>query len=143
MKAMKSSMPEVAGPDSDESDSFPEDLDGDSDDMSVPVEKHLNEEGDNDEDGWGSGFEDEDDLIGSDVDAPDGLLRLGSDGEVQEEEEEWGGIGADATITRKKRKAQNQSDGGKRKKRRLRDLPTFASADQYAQLIDEGDEENL
>lgn len=141
LKAMKSSMPEVAGPDSDESDSVPEDLDGDSE---VPTEENLNEEGDNKEDDSEFGFgEDEDDLVGSDVDAPDGLLRLSSNEEAQEEVEEWGGIDADATITRKKRKAHNQSDGDRRKKRRLRDLPTFASARQYAKLIDEADEENL
>ena len=138
LKAMKSSMPEVAGPDSDESDSVPEDL---YDDSEVPMEQNLNEEGDNDSD---FGFEeDEDDLVGSDVDAPDGLLRLSSNEEAQEEVEEWGGIGADATITRKKRKAHNQSDGDRRKRRRLRDLPTFASARQYAKLIDEADEENI
>jgi len=79
---MKSSMPEVAGPDSDESDSLPENLCDESDDASVPMEKNSNDEGDSDEGGWGPGFEEEDDLVGSDVDAPDGLLRLGSDGEV-------------------------------------------------------------
>jgi len=42
---LKSSMPEVAGPDSDESDSLPEDLYGDSDDASVPMEKNSNDEG--------------------------------------------------------------------------------------------------
>jgi len=143
---MKSSMPEVAGPDSDESDSLPEDLYGDSDEASVPMEKDSNDEGDSDEGGWGPGFEEsDDDLVGSDVDAPDGLLRLGSDGEVQEEEVEegWGGIGADAVATRKKRKAKDQPDSDRRKKRRLRDLPTFASAEQYAKLIDGADEENL
>jgi len=138
-------MPEVAGPDSDESESLPEDLDGDSDGESSPMAKNSNQEDESDEDGWGTGFEeDEDDLVGSDVDAPDGLLRLDSGGEAQEaEEEEWGGIGADATVTRKKRKAKDQPGGSRGKRRRLRDLPTFASAEQYARLIDDVDEENL
>jgi len=47
---------------------------------------------------------------------------------------------ADAVATRKKRKAK---DIDKRRKRRLRDLPTFASAEQYTRLIDGADEENL
>ena len=142
LKAMKSSMPDVAGPDSDESDSLPEDLYGDSDDASVPM---ANRENDSDEGSWGSGFEeDDDDLVGSEVDAPDGLLHLGHD-EVQEEEEEeeWGGIGANAAAIGRKRKAKDQPNGDRRKKRRLRDLPTFASAEEYARLIDGADEENL
>ena len=143
LKAMKSSMPEIAGPDSDESDSLPSDLDGDSDDVSLPMEKNSNQEDESEDDRWGSGFdEDEDDLVGSDSDGPSGLLHFGCDGEAQEEEE-WGGIGTGATVARKKRKAEEQPDGRRRKKRRLRDLPTFASVEQYAKLIDEADEENL
>jgi ribosome biogenesis protein MAK21 len=142
---MKSSMPDLAGPDSDESDSLPEGLEDYSNDESVPMEKNSNED-ESDEDDWGSGFEeDEDDLVGSDVDAPGGLLHIGSESDAQgEEEEEWGGISARAGVTGKKRKAMDQSDGGRGKKRqRLRDLPTFASVEQYAKLIDEADEENL
>ena len=143
LKAMKSSMPDAAGPDSDESDSLPEDLDGDSDDASVPIEQNSNHGNDSDEGSWGSGFEeDDDDLVGSEVDAPDGLLPLGYD-EAQEEEDEWGGIGADAAVTGRKRKAKDQPNSDRRKKRRLRDLPTFASAEEYARLIDGADEENL
>ena len=142
---MKSSMPDVAGPDSDESDSLPEDLYGDSDDASVPTEQNSNHGNDSDEGSSGSGFEDDDDLVGSEVDAPDGLLPLGYDEaqEEEEEEEEWGGIGANAAATGKKRKAKDQPNGDRRKKRRLRDLPTFASAGDYAKLIDGADEENL
>jgi len=142
---MKSSMPDVAGPDSDESDSLPEDLYGDSDDELSPMAKNSNDEGSNDEGSLGSGFEeDDDDIVGSGTDAPDGLLRLSSD-EAQEDEseEEWGGIGGNVVATDKKRKAKDQPDGVRRKKRRLRDLPTFASVEQYAKLIDEADEENL
>ena len=139
---MKSWMAEIAGPDSDEFDSLPSDLGGDSDDVSLPIEKNSNQEDESEEDGRGSGFdEDEGDLVGSDIDAPDGLLHFGSDGEAQEEEE-WGGIGTGATVARKKRKAKERRDG-RRKTRRLRDLPTFASVEQYAKLIDEADEENL
>ena len=46
-------------------------------------------------------------------------------------------------ATDKKRKAKDQPNGDRRKKRRLRDLPTFASVEQYAKLIDEADEENI
>ena len=141
-------MPDVAEPDSDESDNLPEDLYSDSDGTSVPMEKNSNDENDSDEGSWVSGFEeDDDDLVGSEVDAPDGLLPLAYDEaqEVEEEaaEEEWGGIGAGAVSTGKKRKAKDQPNGDRRKKRRLRDLPTFASAEEYARLIDGADEENL
>lgn len=137
-------MPDVAGPDSDESDSLPEDLYSDSDGTSVPMEKNSNDEHDSDEGSWGSGFEeDDDDLVGSEVDAPDGLLPLAYDEAQEAEEEEWGGIGAGAVSTGKKRKAKGQPNGDRRKKRRLRDLPTFASAEEYARLIDGADEENL
>ena len=142
---MKSSMPDAAGLDSDESDSLPEDLYSDSDDGLEPMAKNSNDEGDSDEGSLGSGFEeDDDDIVGSDADAPDGLLRLSSDeAQGEDEEEEWGGIGTGAVATEKKRKAKDQPNGGRGKKRRLRDLPTFASAEQYARLIDEADEENL
>jgi len=41
----KSSMIDVAGPDSNESDSLPEDLYGDSDDGLSPIAKNSNDEG--------------------------------------------------------------------------------------------------
>ncbi len=110
------------------------------------MEKNSNGENDSGEGSGGSGFEeDDDDLVGSEVDAPDGLLPLDYDEaqEVEEEEEEWGGIGASPVATGKKRKAKDQPNGDRRKKRRLRDLPTFASAEEYAKLIDGADEENL
>jgi ribosome biogenesis protein MAK21 len=142
---MKSSMPDVAGPDSDASDSLPEDLYGDSDDALSPMAKNSNDEDSSDDEGsLGPGFEEEDDdIVGSGADAPDGLLHLSSDEAQEEEVEVWGGIGGDIVATEKKRKAKDQPNGDKRKKRRLRDLPTFASVEQYAKLIDEADEENL
>ena len=107
-------MPDVAGPDSDESDSLPEDLYGDSDDALSPMAKNSNDGGSSDEGSLGSGFEEEDDdIVGSGDDAPDGLLRLSSDEaqEEEEEEEEWGGIGGNVVATDKKRKAKDQPGG--------------------------------
>ena len=72
--------PDVAGPDSDESDSLPEDLYGDSDDALSPVAENSNDEGSSDEGSLGSGLEEDDgDIVGSGDDAPDGPLWLSSD----------------------------------------------------------------
>ena len=61
-----------------------------------------------------------------------------SDGKAVEERE-WGSISGSAGNA-KKRKSE-ESKGGKRKK--LRSLPTFASYDDYAKLIEEGPEDNI
>ena len=79
-------MPDVAGPDFDESDSLPEDLYGDSDNALLPMAKNSNDEGSSDEGSLGSGFEeDDDDIVGSGDDASDGLPRLISSDEAQDE----------------------------------------------------------
>ena len=86
----------------------------------------------------------------SDVELPDGLIAYHSDSDVPsgaedaEEDEEWGGFDADAGSAKRKRKlgnAKTKDKGGK--KRRLRALPTFATYDDYAALIEGAPEDNI
>jgi len=85
---------------------------------------------------------DNEDLVSLDGDVPEGLIEHdGSDVSDEEavEEREWDGISGSAGNA-KKRKSE-ESKGGKRKK--LRSLPTFASYDDYAKLIEEGPEDDI
>lgn len=72
----------------------------------------------------------------SDDEAPDGLLHFSS----EEETDKWGGAGA--TVLGK-RKGTLEESTGKKKKRRLRDLPLFASLEDYEGLIDAQPEDNV
>ena len=71
-----------------------------------------------------------------------GLIEYdGSDAESggAADEEEWGGI-VEGTST-KKRKRDEESARSKKKK--LRSLPTFASYEDYAKMIEDGPEDNI
>ena len=85
---------------------------------------------------------DNEDLISLDGDVPEGLIEYNgsnvSDGEAVEERE-WGGISGSARKANKRK--SEESKGGKRKK--LRSLPTFASYDDYAKLIEEGPDDDI
>jgi len=85
---------------------------------------------------------DNEDLISLDGEVPEGLIEYDgsdvSDGEAVEERE-WGGISGSAGNAIKRK--SEESKGGKRKK--LRSLPTFASYDDYAKLIEEGPEDDI
>lgn len=81
---------------------------------------------------------DNDDLVPID-EIPDGLLAYaGSDSEGGEDNEEWKGINREEPRKRKRR-AEVKEKGNKR----LRSLPTFASYEEYAKLIEEGPEDNI
>jgi ribosome biogenesis protein MAK21 len=84
--------------------------------------------------------EDEDDLIESDADAPDGLLHFSSE---DASEEEWGGI--NSTVLGKRKATDHKGDkrGHSKKKRKLKDLPLFASMEDYQKLIDAEPEDNI
>lgn len=80
---------------------------------------------------------DEDAFVGSDEELPFGMDDIASDGEGEEEEEKPQGTGKD------KGKSKDQDDGKeteKQKRRKLKHLPTFASADDYAELLAGEDE---
>ncbi|KAG9047058.1 hypothetical protein FS837_003144 [Tulasnella sp. UAMH 9824] len=122
-KAMKESLPHDELPSSEESnsedeDDLPSDLEGPSEDE---------DEGNKTDgsDSLGDMLEHEDDLIPFDEDA-------------SQDEGEWGGLSES-----KKRKNNKETEGGRGKKRRLAGVPTFASYEDYAKMIDEAPEEDL
>ncbi|KAJ7118810.1 CBF/Mak21 family-domain-containing protein [Mycena epipterygia] len=129
-KAMQASMPGAAGDEDlmEESDELPSDFDEDD----------ASEIEDDDDDALslveGS---DNEDLVPLDGDFPTGLIDYdGSDGEAGDEEEEWGGIsGGD-----KKRKREDNSN---QRRKKLRSLPTFASYEDYAKMIEDGPEDDI
>ena len=166
MQAMKATMPkeledEGLLDDSDEDDSVPSGLDdsdededgaeedageevGDDDD-DEPVSKHKEgDEDDNEDDDVLSMIEasDAEDLLPLDADVPDGLIEYdGSDAGSDDEAEEWGGVTADGPTTKKRKRSENEDRKSRRKK--LRSLPTFASYEDYAKLIEDGPEDNI
>ena len=143
--------------DSDESDDVPSGLDDvssaddESDDEEAsedePSDVGRDDEDDGDEDAFslveGS---DAEDLLSLDADVPMGLIEYdGSDageseGEAGNQNEEWGGI---ASGPEKKGKRKREEDGKKAQRKKLRSLPTFASYEDYAKLIEDGPEDNL
>ena len=121
-----------------------DDLVEDSDDMPSDLDdEEAEEEDERDDDDALSLAEasDAEDLLSLDEDLPEGLIEYDgsdadSDAEIPEEEEEWGGIGGG-----KKRKRGD--DDAKSRKKKLRSLPTFASYEDYAKLIDDQPEDNI
>ncbi|KAI5120472.1 hypothetical protein M0805_006492 [Coniferiporia weirii] len=113
----------------------------------------VDKDGDDDDDGSEDGLSlaegsDADDLIDLDnVEMPAGLIEYDSGASVGEGEgtgagadEEWGGFGADDA---KKRKRGARKEDTRSKKRRLRALPTFATYEDYAKLIEDGPEDDI
>lgn len=114
-----------------------EDGDAESDDA-VPEEQ----DDDDDEDLSLAEGSDADDLIDLDDDIPEGLVEYpGSEsGEGDGEGGEWTGFGGGDAGTKRKRGGKH--DDGKKKKK-LRSLPTFASYEDYAKMIEEGPEDDI
>lgn len=135
--------------DDDESDEVPSDLDAESDeeveaDDDDAAEAESDEEADEADDDALSLVEDSDaeDLLPLDTEVPMGLIEFdGPEDEDADEGEEWGGISATAEQPNGKRK---RDDGGRRAQRKkLRALPTFASYEDYAKMIEDGPEDNI
>lgn len=124
---MKATIPKAMGDDDllmdeDSDDEIPSGLDADdSDDGSDEDALALVEGSDNE------------DLV-----SLDGLVEF--DGGSESEEEEWGGI-ASVDSVGMKRKRENEEKRGRRKK--LRSLPTFASYEEYAKMIEDGPEDDI
>jgi ribosome biogenesis protein MAK21 len=81
---------------------------------------------------------DNEDLISLDADIPDGLIDF-DETMPNDEHEEWGGIEG---VASKKRKRGSDRDQKERKKK-LRSLPTFASYEDYAKMIEDSPEDNI
>ncbi|KAF8646008.1 hypothetical protein AX16_007434 [Volvariella volvacea WC 439] len=135
-KAMKATMPKATGDDipfDEDSDDIPEDLEDD-------IEEGLDEDAENTDElaeggaSLAEGSDDEDLLPFEGLIEYDGSDTGGSD----TEEAEWGGVAAEEAPQKRKRK---EDEGGQRKKRKA--LPTFASYEDYAKLIDESPEDNI
>ncbi|KAJ7221697.1 CBF/Mak21 family-domain-containing protein [Mycena pura] len=137
-RAMKASMPAAEGD---------EDLMEDSDDLASDLDADEEENDSADEldntDGDDSGLSlaegsDNEDLVPVDSEFSAGLIDYdGSDGE----DEEWGGISGSQGATKTKRKREESSNNQRRKK--LRSLPTFASYEDYAKMIEDGPEDDI
>ncbi|KDR71796.1 hypothetical protein GALMADRAFT_281643 [Galerina marginata CBS 339.88] len=162
-KAMQATMPKVTGEDDDlMQDSDLEDEDEDDDDLPLDFDddSELNEAGDSEDeesqvaededDGEDDGLSlaeasDNEDLIQLDEDMPDGLIEYdGSDADVDEddagnEEEVWGGISTAVAPGKKRKREETKNE----KRKKLRSLPTFASYEDYAKLIEEGPEDDI
>ncbi|KAJ7184372.1 CBF/Mak21 family-domain-containing protein, partial [Mycena filopes] len=128
-KAMQASMPRANGDD---------DLMEESDEMPSDDDEEDEEEEDDDDDALslveGS---DNEDLVPLDADFP-GLLEYESDGGAEgAEDEEWGGISAGGDKKRKREDSSNQ------RRKKMRSLPTFASYEDYAKMIDDAPEDDI
>ncbi|KAF9236785.1 ribosome biogenesis protein [Melanogaster broomeanus] len=103
--------------------------DSDGDESHVAVD----DEDSGDEISLAEGSEDED-LVAID-DIPGGLIEFDGSDTQDQEDGEWGGLGGG---DKRKRKDTSQ---GKRKKRK--NLPTFASYEDYAKMIEDGPEDDI
>ena len=82
---------------------------------------------------------DNEDLISLDGDVPDDLIEYDGSDAGEEDEAEWGGIEEGAVGGQKRKREETR--GGKRKK--LKSLPTFASYEDYAKMIEDGPEDDI
>lgn len=150
---MKATMPSEVQDDDlmdDDSDEVPSGLDessgSDEDEDGQDGEQNENDE---DEDGEELGFaedSDAEDLLPLDAEVPMGLMDfdgLGSDGGEGEDEEEWAGISSGPKEKQKGKRKRDEEDGKKSRRKKLRALPTFASYEDYAKLIEDGPEDNI
>ncbi len=135
---MKASMPKVTGDedeDLDDSDiDSPPDLDSDINDSHSDSNVSDSEDSDPDdldlvEDS------DADDLIPLN-EVPDGLIEYdGSGSESEGQDDEWGGV----SDTKKRKRADDKQS----RRKKLKSLPTFASYEDYAKLIEDGPEDDI
>jgi len=159
--AIKSSMPKEFDI-SDDEDSIPPDFDEDDDGGSPAGPQDPEDSGDDAEEP-SEVYEDDDDDQLSLVESSDAedLIPLGeaealafkdglidwpagegdsSDGENVDEE--WGGFGGDSPALGEKRKRIGGKEEQKKRKK-VRSLPTFASYEDYAKLIEEGPDDDI
>ncbi|KAG8733763.1 hypothetical protein FRC11_002832 [Ceratobasidium sp. 423] len=139
-KAMQSSMPELqnAGDDSDDVPSGLDDMSDDGSDGSEGGETGQDNDSDVEGDESIEGGTMPDDLGDSDeelefAEDPNDLVEL-SGGDASSSDEE---------PIKGKRKKSSAADSKREKRKKLRRLPTFASAEDYAKMIDEAPEDDI
>ena len=140
--------PDYSDSDSDEADTEFEAEEVDADDAGEAKVESESEE-DNDDGSQLSLVEDSDgdDLIGlDDVEVPDGLIEYESDGNGgsdvsagDDADGEWTGLGGESKTHGKRKRGKVGEQG----KKRRRALPTFATYEDYAKLIEEGPEDDI
>ncbi|CEL56534.1 putative protein C4F10,09c OS=Schizosaccharomyces pombe (strain 972 / ATCC 24843) GN=SPAC4F10.09c PE=1 SV=1 [Rhizoctonia solani AG-1 IB] len=139
-KALQSSMPELQNA-GDESDDIPSGLD----DMSDDEDDDSDDSKSNQENG--SDIEDDVSIEGGSM--PDDLGDSDEEIEFSEDPEDLiefsGGDGSssDEEAVQGKRKKTSAADSKREKRKKLRRLPTFASAEDYAKMIDEAPEDDI
>ena len=137
---MKASLPEAAGDEGlmEASDELLSDfeIDDSQDDSEAEEDEEM---GADDDELSLVEASDNEDLISLDGDIPDGLIEY-HDSDAEEDEEEWEGINSEKGSGSKKRK-RVEIKSERRKK--LRSLPTFASYEDYAKIIEDGPDDVL
>ncbi|KZT01908.1 CBF-domain-containing protein [Laetiporus sulphureus 93-53] len=156
-KAMKATMPAeldddglMEGSEDEDEDEVPLDLEsgGNDDDEDDQVEQSEKEAGKDEAHSEADDFSlaeasDAEDLLPLDTEIPMGLVEYdGSDAEGSDQEEVWGGIGEDGSKAKKRKRGEEKGSARSRKKK-LKSLPTFASYDDYARMIEDGPEDNV
>ena len=145
---MKSTIPAELQDDDldDDTDGMPSDLEGDDSEEEGGEESEDDVSEDEHQDNGSDAISlpeasDAEDLLPLDADIPEGLVDYdGPDaGSGGDEEEEWGGISGSQTQPNKRKRGEED----KRKRKKLRSLPTFASYEDYAKLIEDGEEDNV
>lgn len=136
-KAMKKSMPKAKG-DSD-IEIGDDEYDDDDDDVAMYhySESEEEAEAEEEEQPFKSAFDDSD--VGEDDDP--GFLELDDDVLGSDEDIELGGSGDESDE--EEAAAADGKKNGNNKKRKLKHLPTFASADDYAHLLGGSDDEDI
>jgi len=148
---MKASMPRAEGaedsddgdghtehsiPDSESDEHASSDAEGDQDELSES-EHDDNLDGGFDDIGFSTAEEsDTDDLVHLDAETPVDIIQRGQTGSAAQESPVFGG------GKKRKRKGPGKEDLQIYKKK-LRDLPTFASYEDFAEMIEDDSEENL
>jgi ribosome biogenesis protein MAK21 len=138
---MKATIPQKPE-DDEESDELPSDFDMSEKGEDGEGEEDDDGEGEEDDDGEGEevdddeGEEEEDGLELAEESDNDDLVSL--DGMMEYNGTEWGGVELEEAGKKRKRR-----DEWKERRKKLRSLPTFASYDEYAKMIDDAPEDDI
>ena len=157
---MKASMPPTAG-DNEDDDDDDDDLTGESEGLPSPLisdveDAFLSSGSDRDaptafdSDHLDNGHDDDDDDESSPPDV-DNLLDLAEasvdliEYDVADDSvaEEWTGLGGVDVTNNKRKRSRGGNDGAPPRRKKSRSLPTFASYEDYARMIEDGPEDNL
>ena len=144
------SIPSGLGEDEDEDEDPPADLQDLEDSVDDAEEPSEFDENDDDDELSLAESSDAEDLIPLDeaeaLAFKDGLIDWpGDEGDASDgesEDEEWAGFGGGSPAPGGKRKWKGGKEEQKKKKK-ARSLPTFASYEDYAKLIEEGPEDDI